>query len=596
MSIRADNPRAAGLEAVLPCFEAFQAARLDFAHDLGELAIPPERQGLSSNVPGGSYEVDGPEKVLEALERSDTLAASVAGLADDLAPSVRQSSMVAMGRLCLMSEALRAKVASPALIEEVVKTIAAAASPALLKTAMFLLHGCVRSPGAADAAQAAVEANALPALCERLEDADSSVKAAAVWCLAGIATHNAELAAEVANCGALPLLMLCAREPSLPLVRVAISCFGTLGKHDAAGAARVQSEGAVELAAKMLKHRDALLRRHACRLLALCLQHPGASPAARPPATSLPRRLLTRLPPAGDEGNGWLKKEAQDEVLVCMAASSDNDAELGTFASALAAQLMRRSSSIAQEYFDKDVLALLVVQLSQATGGGSPLQPAAALTALCNAVPEAAAAAVKLRCVKQLCALLDASIATHVGAKLCAAVAAIANADADCADAVAKAGGFRAMAHATFLSNRRMSAATTTVAADAIATAVGKTTNFKELSWLVEALPFPSPEAARAAKAAAADADDGAPAAVDDPKHVAAVLKALGTLLGAGGKEAMCIEFGKRGSLAKAQQAKHGGPLCKEGLKVLNGAFPKNMVDATDPNYERELLKKLPLQ
>ena len=40
----------------------------------------------------------------------------------------------------------------------------------------------------------------------------------------------------------------------------------------------------------------------------------------------------------------------------------------------------------------------------------------------------------------------------------------------------------------------------------------------------------------------------------------------------------------------------HGGPLCKEALKVLNGAFPKNMVDATDPNYERELLKKLPLQ
>ena len=68
-----------------------------------------------------------------------------------------------------------------------------------------------------------------------------------------------------------------------------------------------------------------------------------------------------------------------------------------------------------------------------------------------------------------------------------------------------------------------------------------------------------------------------------------------GTNAGAGGKEAMCIEFGKRGSLAKAQQAKHGGPLCKEALKVLNGAFPTNMVDATDPNYERELWKKLPL-
>ena len=35
MSIRADNPRAAGLEAVLPCFEAFQAARLDFAMSRG---------------------------------------------------------------------------------------------------------------------------------------------------------------------------------------------------------------------------------------------------------------------------------------------------------------------------------------------------------------------------------------------------------------------------------------------------------------------------------------------------------------------------------------------------------------------------------
>ena len=67
--------------------------------------------------------------------------------------------------------------------------------------------------------------------------------------------------------------MLCLKEPSLPLRRVALSCFGSVGKHDQQLAEMVQKEGAVEAAVGMLGHRDPLLRRHACRLLALCCQH-----------------------------------------------------------------------------------------------------------------------------------------------------------------------------------------------------------------------------------------------------------------------------------------------------------------------------------
>ena len=105
------------------------------------------------------------------------------------------------------------------------------------------------------------------------EDVDAQTKAAATWVLGAIASHDAALAASVADAGALTPLMLCLKEPSLPLRRVALSCFGSVGKHDQQLAEMVQKEGAVDAAIGMLSHRDPLLRRHACRLLALCCQH-----------------------------------------------------------------------------------------------------------------------------------------------------------------------------------------------------------------------------------------------------------------------------------------------------------------------------------
>ena len=74
-------------------------------------------------------------------------------------------------------------------------------------------------------ASLAVERNALPALCERLEDNDSGIKAAAVWCLASIADHEPPLASAVIEVGATSLLAQClkvsAAQPPCPAARAA---------------------------------------------------------------------------------------------------------------------------------------------------------------------------------------------------------------------------------------------------------------------------------------------------------------------------------------------------------------------------------------
>ena len=135
--------------------------------------------------------------------------------------------MLAIGRMCALSDNLHGKLAQPELLAERVKTIANAASPELLKASLYLLQSSVQT--SAEAARLAVDAGALPCLCERLEDADAQTKAAATWVLGAIASHDAALAASVADAGALTPLMLCLKEPSLPLRRVALSCFGSVG-------------------------------------------------------------------------------------------------------------------------------------------------------------------------------------------------------------------------------------------------------------------------------------------------------------------------------------------------------------------------------
>eukprot|EP00965_Chrysotila_dentata_P225171 6194600-Pleurochrysis_carterae.AAC.5 len=92
------------LNATLAVFEAYQAARLDFSQEIAKLAATGDKHTV------GSHEVDGAEKVLQALEACDTLTGDMVGLLEDLAPSVRQSAMIALGRCCGLSQPLRGKV------------------------------------------------------------------------------------------------------------------------------------------------------------------------------------------------------------------------------------------------------------------------------------------------------------------------------------------------------------------------------------------------------------------------------------------------------------------------------------------------------
>ena len=78
-----------GPAVVLPVFEAYQAARIDFATELAKLVAPTEQTHAGAGIPGGTYEVDGAEKVLASLEGIDVLAPQIVGLTTDLAPQVR---------------------------------------------------------------------------------------------------------------------------------------------------------------------------------------------------------------------------------------------------------------------------------------------------------------------------------------------------------------------------------------------------------------------------------------------------------------------------------------------------------------------------
>lgn len=53
----------------------------------------------------------------------------------------------------------------------------------------------------------------------------------ACWCLGYMAGHSPELAQQVVDAGAVPLLVLCVQEPELALKRVAASALSDIAKH-----------------------------------------------------------------------------------------------------------------------------------------------------------------------------------------------------------------------------------------------------------------------------------------------------------------------------------------------------------------------------
>jgi hypothetical protein len=533
-----------GTTAVLPAFEDFQRARVEFAQEVAKLALPDDpRAAQISTAPGGTYEVDGPEKVVSTLESSYNLLADMRPLLNDLSPAVRENALLAMGRLSNLSTKLQQQIAEEDTLGATISAIAAGGSPSLLKAALFALHAAVKP--SAEVASFAVERNALPALCERLEDRDSTMKAAAVWCLGAIANHSADLASAVLDSGAVQLLMQALKEPSLPLRRVSLACLGCIVKHDQALADLVHKEGALTVAVGFLTHKDMLLRRQACRLLASAVQH-------------------------SDKSVEWVPSAARPNVVETLrAAGGVGDGETGAFAATLVQQLCKHSKTVSTGFYELKVVPLLVAHIGG--GSGSPAPAAAALGHICDASADAAAAAVATGAIHAIKRVLELMSPPPICAVMCTCLGAISFAGENLANAVAESGAMQLMAEATVLSGRKMGPKTTELARKGLAKAANKCADYQVLTWLIEALSFTG----------------------DNAQHevLAALLKAMGRVLGNKGN--LRLDFMQRGALTLCQQASKGSAQLKEALKTLNTTYPPQMVAATDPNYENALIAKI---
>ena len=548
-----------GPNAVLPAFEAYQAARIEFAREVARLALPNDPNAAKTvSAPGGTYEVDGAEKTIQALEASYHLLDDMRPLVTDQSAAVRENALIAMGRMSDISSKLHDGISEEETIKSTVDAIKnedGSAPPNLLKAAIFLLHAVVKA--SAEAAAIACEKGAPEALRDRLDDNDSSIKAAACWCIAAIANHEQSLAAQVSeSCS--DLLGKCLKEPSLPLRRVALACLGCVAKHDLNLATSLNSEGILPIAVTFLTHKDMLLRRQACRLLACATQHDG--------------RCVD-----------WVNAEARKNLVQTLRdAQGGGDGETGAFAATLVQQLAKHSSSASSQMVDAGVVPLLVDHI--AAGLGSPAPSAAALGYICGHSSDAATEAVESGAISAIKPVLAHMAPAPTCAMLCQCLGSIGDAGEEHASAIATSGAMQLMAESTLLRRGpKMGPETAKVARKGIAKAVGKCTGgraeYEVLAWMVEALPFGGP----------------------DPESIvlAALLKTIAKILGEKGKipykgSSMMLDFMQRGALTLAQEAKKSSNAdLRDALKALNQVYPPIMVDATDPDFEKKLLAKI---
>ena len=533
--------------SVLAPFEAYQAARVDFAQGVAGLASAGRAQQPS-------HEVDASEKMIAALEASDTVGANVTALLMDPAPSVQRTAMIAMGRMCGQSLALCQQLCTTENLRLTLSRVALGAAPGLLRAALFLLYTCAST--SAEAARELVDLGALAPLCERVEALDPAIKTDAVWCLAAIARHGAPLAKEVVESGALPLLKLCLKEPSATLRRITLSCLGCIGQHNTDLASALVREGLLPEVLPCLRHRDAVLRRQACRALAVSAQH------------------LDEL--------GWFKQEATADVTACLGTG---DTETSAFAAALVGQLARRSKPLSDKLHGLGAPALALATIVSAAGScPSSLVPAAlGLGHFCEASPAAAADAIERGAVATFCELLDARPLQHVGAALALALGSIAAADDESANAVAVGGGLLTMARSTLVGGRRLTSLPALSAARAgLAKGLAKCTHYPTLADLMAELPLPTQ---------AASAPAATPGSTDAEVHSALLLALAGAFAKNGNHR---LDFMRRSLLVRAQGAQNGDKKLEEALGKLNASFPGQMVKASqDPDYEQTLLRKI---
>ncbi|KAL1514803.1 hypothetical protein AB1Y20_003889 [Prymnesium parvum] len=538
----------AGPNVVLPVFEAFQSARVDFAMDIAKLAVPEAAPG-DVRVASGTFEVACTEKVLEALENSSTLAAELLPLVGDLSPQVSECALLAVGRVGALSQKLHLKLTDEKLIAAAVGILSSSASATHVKAALFELTVATKASEAG--AQLAIQCNALPPLCERLDSADTSVRVATVWCLGTIADHSPETAHAVLDCGAPQLVLLCLKEdPSLVVRRVCLSMLGSTCKHGAAYASPLQKCGLLDATLPLVSHRDPLVRRHACRTLALACQHAEAV-------------------------SEWLPHDARPALVECM-RTAGSDRELAACAATLLQILAKGSIPAAVQLYELGAVQLLVDFISQRQGRVLPC--CLALVHILTASRDAAALALSQGAMGALVAVCASGEEPHVCAAAVEAMGVLC-VQAEGSDAqIAKEGALQAAVLSTILAKRPLGAVALSKARTGIAKIIQVCTSYDDLVWLLETLPFPTEKAPKAG----------------DSHVLIALLKRLAVLLSTAGHGKQRLDFVNRGALAKAQQAKSfRSTEIKDALKQFNVTFPAQMVAATDPDYERKLLDKI---
>lgn len=86
--------------------------------------------------------------------------------------------------------------------------------------------------------------------------------------------NNPSLALQVADAGAVPLLILCVQEPNVPLKKVAATAIGEIAKHTEELAHRVaDTEGAIKNLTLLIAHPDKHLKKQVCACLANIAKH-----------------------------------------------------------------------------------------------------------------------------------------------------------------------------------------------------------------------------------------------------------------------------------------------------------------------------------
>ena len=534
----------AGPNVVLPVFEAFQAARLEFATEVAKLSADMT-QGNSAH---GTYEVGGAEKLRAALDGSTTLADNILPLVNDLAPQVSESALFALGHLGALSNSLHEKTTQKTVLEAAIGIVNSSPSVALVRAAIFQLT--VTAKRSLQSTQLAIDCGLLPALCERLDHADNTVRIATVWCLAVVADQSIDIAQLVVDSGVLQLLVVCLKDASIGLKCVSLSAIGSICKHNSTLADTVHKEGMIDITLSLLSNRDRLIRRHACRVLALACQHTEAA-------------------------TEWVPRDSRSALIESLRIVG-SDYELATTIATLMHVLSKRSSSAATMLHEIGAVPVLIEYIVKQQGRALPA--CGAIEHICTASQDGAAVAFQHGAVRALVTVCAASEKPHISAVATAALGAICVQVEDAASQLERECAVQAVVHSTLLAVPPLGPKGLTEARKGVMKVIQACRSYDALVWIIEALPFPTEES-----------HEGG-----EPLVTAVLFKRLGTLLAAQGFGQQRLDFVNRGALRRAQQAKsYRAAEPRDALKQLNSIFPPQVVAATDLNYEANLLEQL---